>query len=179
LIVDQSDLRMRFEELMLPHLSAAYNLARWITRRETEAEDLTQEAYIRALQFFVGYRGGDSRAWLLAIVRNTCYSWLQRKRPHEAHVEFDDVTQILEDEGADPEELLLHEATATLIQGVLEQMPVELREVLILREQEEMSYKAIAEVIGAPIGTVMSRLARARGRVRTLLSLSMKSEVLR
>jgi len=169
-IVDDSDSRARFEELMLPHLGAAYNLARWITRHDADAEDLTQESYVRALRFFKSYRGSDNqacRAWLLTIVRNTCYSWLQRARPHET---FDEVADVLEDDHADPEELLLHKATAALIQRALEQMPLELREVLILREQEELSYNEIAEVVGAPLGTVMSRLSRARGRVRTLLS---------
>jgi RNA polymerase sigma factor (sigma-70 family) len=177
LIVDHSDLHARFEELMLPHLGAAYNLARWITRRDTDAEDLTQEAYVRALQFFEGYRGGDSRAWLLTIVRNTCYSWLQRARPYDTAPPFEEVAPLLEDGGVDPEGLLLNKATGVLIQQALEQMPLELREVLILREQEELSYKEIAEVVGVPIGTVMSRLARARGRVRTLLS--RESEVVR
>jgi RNA polymerase sigma factor (sigma-70 family) len=175
--VDQSDLRLRFEALMLPHMGAAYNLARWITRREADAEDLTQEAFIRALQAFEGYRGGNSRAWLLTIVRNTCYSFLQRTRPHEAREGFDEVAHLLEDAGADPETLLLQQATAGLVQRALEQMPLEQREVLVLREQEELSYTQIAEVVGAPIGTVMSRLARARGRVRTLLS--KESEVVR
>jgi RNA polymerase sigma factor (sigma-70 family) len=174
--VDQSDLRPQFEALMLPHMSAAYNLARWLTRRDADAEDMTQEAYIRALQAFRGYRGGNSRAWLLTIVRNTCYSWLQRTRPHEADG-FDDLAQVLEDDGADPEALLLQQATAGRVHKALEQMPLEQREVLILREQEEMSYAQIAEVVGVPIGTVMSRLARARGRVRTLLS--KESEILR
>ena len=170
---------------MLPHMAAAYNLARWITRRDADAEDLTQEAFIRALQAFEGYRGGNSRAWMLTIVRNTCYSWLQRNRPHEAKAveSFDEVAHLLEDEGADPEALLLQQATAGVVQRALEQMPLDQREVLILREQEELSYTQIAEVIGAPIGTVMSRLARARGRVRTLLSketlLSKVSEVVR
>jgi RNA polymerase sigma factor (sigma-70 family) len=169
--VDGSDRRARFEALMLPHLDAAYNLARWLTRRDADAEDLTQEAYVRALQFFDGYRGGDSRAWLLAIVRNTCYTWLQRTRPQEAAATpFDDVAHETRDEGADPEVLLLHKATAAVVRRALDQMPVELREVLILREHEGLSYKEIAEVVGTPIGTVMSRLARARGRVRSLLS---------
>jgi len=155
---------------MLPHLGAAYNLARWITRRDTDAEDLTQEAYIRALKYFDGYRGGDTRAWLLSIVRNTCYTWLQRTRPFETVADFDEVAQELQAEGANPEALLLQRGTSVQVQQALEQMPLELREVLILREQEELSYKEIAEVIGTPIGTVMSRLARARGRVRALLS---------
>jgi RNA polymerase sigma-70 factor (ECF subfamily) len=176
--VDQSDLRLRFEALMLPHMAAAYNLARWITRRDVDAEDLTQEAFIRALQAFEGFRGGNSRAWLLTIVRNTCYTFLQRNRPHEAR-EVEDVVHLLEDEGADPEALLLQQATAGMVRRVLEQMPLEQREVLILREQEELSYTQIAEVVGAPIGTVMSRLARARGRVRTLLTKEKESEVVR
>jgi RNA polymerase sigma-70 factor (ECF subfamily) len=168
-VSDLSDPRARFEELMLPHLDAAYNLARWITRRDQDADDLTQEAYVRAWQFFQSFRGGDSRAWLLTIVRNTCYSWLQRTRRWEPTTAFDERLHGGEDERADPEMLLLHKATSDLVRRALEQMPVELREVLVLREQEGLSYKEIADVVGTPIGTVMSRLARARGRARTLL----------
>ena len=155
---------------MLPHLDAAYNLARWLTRRDADAEDLTHEAYVRALQFFAGYRGGDSRAWLLTIVRNTCYTWLQRTRPHETVAAAEDAAEAIEDLGADPEMLLMNKATAAALQRALDRLPIDLREVLILREQEGLSYKDIADVVSAPIGTVMSRLSRARGRVRTLLS---------
>jgi RNA polymerase sigma-70 factor (ECF subfamily) len=169
--VDVSNSRARFDDLMLPHLDAAYNLARWLTRRDEDAEDLTQEAYVRALQFFDSYRGGDSRAWLLAIVRNTCYSWLQRKQPTQAAtMEFDETVHGIDEDALSAEQLLLNKATAAAVQRAIEQVPVELREVLVLREHEGLSYKEIADVVGAPIGTVMSRLARARGRLRTLLA---------
>ncbi len=169
-VSDESELRARFEALMVPHLDAAYNLARWLSRREQDAEDLTQEAFVRAWQFFDGYRGGDSRAWLLTIVRNTCYSWLQRTRPQEMTDEFDEAVHGVDAVVADPEMLLLSKSTASLVQRALEQLPVGLREMLVLRELEGLSYKEIADVVGVPIGTVMSRLARARGRVRKLLS---------
>jgi RNA polymerase sigma-70 factor (ECF subfamily) len=155
---------------MVPHLDAAYNLARWLSRREQDAEDVTQEAFVRAWQFFDGYRGGDSRAWLLTIVRNTCYSWLQRTRPQETTAVFDETVHGIDEDVADPEMLLLHKSKASIVQRALEQVPIDLREVLVLRELEGLSYKEIADVVGAPIGTVMSRLARARGRVRKLLT---------
>lgn len=158
---------------MLPHLSAAYNLARWLTRNDHDAEDVVQEAYLRAFRFFGGYRGGESRAWLLSIVRHTCYTWLQRNRTHEL-TEFDEETHALEADTPTPEAALLQRADQQLLRRALEELPVEFREVLILRELEGLSYKEVAEVAGVPIGTVMSRLARARLRLQQALTVCPK-----
>jgi RNA polymerase sigma-70 factor (ECF subfamily) len=162
----------RFEQLALPHLDAAYNLARWLTRNDTDAEDVVQEAFLRAFKFFDGYRGGSERAWLLTIVRHTCYSWLQRNRPAEVIAGYDleaaDAAEAGRDPGvrslADqgPEIALMHQADEDLLNALIAELPPQYREVVILRELEDLSYKEIAEVAAIPIGTVMSRLARAR-----------------
>lgn len=157
-----------FEQLVLPHLDAAYNLARWIVRNDADAEDLTQEATLRALKFFGGFHGGDSRAWLLTIVRNTCYTWLQQNRAHEPSTPFDEELHSVQD--ANPETILLEGADRQLLKQALESLAVEFREVIILRELEGLSYKEIADIVGVPIGTVMSRLARARKRLQLCLN---------
>ncbi len=160
-----------FEEVALPHLSSAYNLARWLTRNDHDAQDVVQEAYLRALKFFSGFRGGDGRSWLLRIVRNTCYTWLQRNRPAEvaANVSEDEV-EAIESGDPDPEALMLKKGNAELVQQALDELPLEFREVVIMRELEGLSYKEIAEVSDIPIGTVMSRLARARTRLQQRLA---------
>jgi RNA polymerase sigma-70 factor, ECF subfamily len=155
-----------FGEYLLPHLNAAYNLARWLTGNDQDAEDLAQEAYLRALRFFGGFRGGDPRAWLLKIVRNTCYTWLQQNRAQAPMTAFDEEIHTDEGETSDPATLLLQKADRQLIQRALEELPLKFREILVLRELEGLSYKEIAEVAGVPMGTVMSSLARARGRLR-------------
>jgi RNA polymerase sigma-70 factor (ECF subfamily) len=160
------DKLVRFEEAILPHLGAAYNLARWLTRDAHDAEDVVQEAYLRALQFFGGFRGGDGRAWLLAIVRNTCYTWLERKRAHKPATAFDEETHGAAPAAQGPDAQLLRQEDAQLLRRALEELPPEFREVIVLRELEDLSYRQIAEVTGAPIGTVMSRLARARERLQ-------------
>ena len=159
----------RFEEAVLPHLSAAFNLARWLTGNDHDAEDVVQESYLRALKFFAGFRGGNSRPWLLAIVRNTCYTWLRRNRMDEVKTELDEEIHELDEGASNPETMLLAAARSDLVARALEDLPVALREAVILREMEGMSYKEIADVAGVPIGTVMSRLARARGRLQKLL----------
>jgi RNA polymerase sigma-70 factor (ECF subfamily) len=166
-----------FEEAVLPHLDAGYNLARWLTRNETDAEDVVQEAYLRAFKFFGGFRGADARSWLLAIVRNTCYTWMQQNRSRELSVPLDDEHHELEAEDLNPEELLLQSADTTMVTQALEELPVEFREVLVLRELEEMSYKEIAGIADLPIGTVMSRLARGRKRLQQVLTSKMHVEV--
>lgn len=158
-----------FEQTFLPYMSAAYNLARWLTGSDQDAQDVVQEAYLRAVRFFGGYRGGNSKAWFLTIVRHTAYSWLHRSQGHEPTTSFDVEVHDIEDKSQDPEMELLQSATKQDLQAALDRLPVEFREALVLREMEELSYKAIAEVSGLPIGTVMSRLARARRKLRELL----------
>jgi len=165
----------RFEEVVLPHLDAAYNLARWLTRDEQDAADVVQEAYLRALKFFDGFHGGDSRAWLLAIVRNTGYTWLRQNRALDLAV-FDEELHSGGCEAFNPERLLLQRADRQLVRAALEELPVEFREVLVLRELEGLSYKEIAAIAGLPLGTVMSRLARARQRLEQALTRRLDKE---
>jgi RNA polymerase sigma factor (sigma-70 family) len=168
-------LLQNFEEVVLPHLGAAYNLARWLTRNDTDAEDVVQEAYLRAFRFFGSFHGGDGRPWLLAIVRNTCYTWMQHNRSPELAIPLDDDLQI-ESKDLNPEALLLQSADTQMVKQALQELPVEFREVLVLRELEGLSYKQIADVSDIPIGTVMSRLARARKRLQQILASREKKE---
>ena len=157
-----------FEETVLPHLDAAYNLARWLTRDERDAEDVVQEAFLRALRHFRTFKGGDARPWLLAIVRNTFYTWRKSNRSQDEETLEED-KHPLADETSDPELLLLRETDRQLLRNALHQLPKEFLEVIVLREFEELSYKQIAEIVQIPCGTVMSRLARARKRLVRLL----------
>jgi RNA polymerase sigma factor (sigma-70 family) len=159
-------------EQLLSHLHAAYNLARWLTRNDTDAEDVVQEAYLRAFKHFRSFHGDDSRPWLLAIVRNTFYTWLQQNRAAERQTPFDEEIHIAEDDHLNPEGLLLQKANNQLVRQVIEELPAEFREVIVLRELEGLSYKQIADVTEIPMGTVMSRLARARKRLERSLSQS-------
>lgn len=159
-----------FEQTILPHLGAAYNLARWLTRNDTDAEDVVQEAYLRAFKFFGSFRGGDSRAWLLTIVRNTCYTWRQQNRTKELTTVFDEELHGTENELSNPETLLSETLNAEMLKKTLDKLPVEFREVLVLRELEGFSYKEIADVVNVPLGTVMSRLARARKQLQQTLA---------
>jgi RNA polymerase sigma-70 factor (ECF subfamily) len=166
--------RARFEGTVGPYVSAAYNLARWLTRDPHDAEDVVQEALLRAFTFFDGFRGTDARAWVLKIVRNTCFTWLHTNRPGEiVALDTIDLSELpstgygsLDD---DPEILALRRTTAAELHDALAGLPASLREVLVLREMEGMSYKEIAVVIEAPIGTVMSRLSRGRADLRNAL----------
>ena len=158
----------RFEQAVLPHLDAAYNLARWLTRNDSDAEDVVQEAALRAFKFFGGFRGGDSRAWLLTIVRNACYTWLRQNRAQELEAPFDEEAHGVE--GDNPETILLEDVDRQMLKEALEELPVEFREAIVLRELEGLSYKEIAAVADVPLGTVMSRLARARKRLQLRLS---------
>ena len=167
----------RFEQAVLPHLAAAYNVARWLTRDEHDAADVVQDAYVRALTFFDSFHGGDSRAWLLTIVRHTCYTWLRRHRGHELATAFDDERHSGEREASNPERLLLQRADRQTLREALEALPVEYREVMVLRELEGLSYKEIAGIADLPLGTVMSRLARARKRLQTWLADRLQREV--
>lgn len=160
--------RERFEECVLPHLDAAFNLARWLLRDRPNAEDATQEALLRAFRSFAGFRAGDARAWLLQIVRNCCYTWLKANRPYE------DLSETSEDampSGApSPEAQAIASQDRARIVRALESLPVHFREILVLRELEDCSYKEIAAITSHPIGTVMSALARARRQLRETLS---------
>ena len=159
-----------FEQAVLPHLDAAYNLARWLMRNEQDAQDAVQEAYLRAFRFFPGFRGGDARAWLMKIVRNTCYTWLQVNRPLQDAAEFDESLFPPDSHVPNPEEVVLQNDSGFLVRKAMEELPANIREVLILRELEGMSYKEIADITGMPTGTVMSSLSRARGRLRQALT---------
>src|SRR4030095_17039508 len=159
-----------FEEAVLPHLTAAYNLARWLTRDETDAQDVVQEAYLRAYKHFGNFHGGHGRPWLLAIVRNTCYTWMQHNRSPELTIPLDDALHEIESKDLNREALLMQSADTQMVRKALEELPVEFREVLVLRELEGLSYKQIADVADIPIGTVMSRLARARKRLQQSLA---------
>lgn len=160
---------MNFEEAVMPHLDAAYNLARWLMRNEHDAQDMVQEAYLRAFRFFGGFHGTDARAWLLTIVRNTCYTWLKRKQAPEFTCDFEEAVMTKESDEPDPESSHELKVQAQLINEAIEKLPAEFREVVILRELEELSYKEIAAITGIPIGTVMSRLSRARKRLLAYL----------
>ena len=159
-----------FEEAALPHLGAAYNLARWLTRDDTDAEDVVQEAYLRAFRHFGSFHGGNGRPWLLAIVRNTCYTWMQQNRAPELLTAFDEEIHAVAEDHLNPETRLLKKADNELLRQALEELPAEFREVIVLRELEGLSYKQIADVAEIPVGTVMSRLARARKRLQQSLA---------
>ena len=167
---------VRFEDVALPHLPAAYNLARWLVRNDQDAEDVVQEAYLRAFKFFGGYRGGESRTWLLTIVRNTCYSWLQRNRSRELTDSIDETHEEATIDFANPELRLIQNADAQMVRAALTDLPLEFREVMIMREMEGLSYKEISGVADLPMGTVMSRLARGRKRLYLLLAARMGIE---
>src|SRR5262249_45491520 len=147
-----------FERQVMPLLPAAYNLARWLMKDERDAQDAVQESYLRAFRFFGGFQGGTPRAWLLKIVRNTCYTRLQQSRSQQVTEEFDEEHFSADPGALNPEEALLQNETGRLVRQALETLPANLRETLVLRELEGMSYREISEVTGMPIGTVMSRL---------------------
>ena len=170
---DDAELK-RFEQLALPHLDAAYNLARWLTHNDQDARDVVQEAMLRALRYFGGFRGGEARPWLLQIVRHTCWSWLEQNRPAE-------VVPIDDDDGAawrelpapaahEPPMVAARNAERDQVNRALAALPAAYREGLVLRELEDLPYRDIARIAGIPLGTVMSRLARARERMRQVLA---------
>ena len=148
----EHDQRQNFEQTVLPHLDAVYNLARWMMRNEQDAQDVSQEAYLRALRFFPGFRGGDARPWLLKIARNTCYSWLQVNQPLKNAAEFDENSFSPESHAPNPEDIVLQKDGRNLIRKALEMLAPNSREVLILRELEGMSYKEIADVTSVCLG---------------------------
>src|SRR6476646_537090 len=159
-----------FEEVVLPHLDAAFNYARWLTKSDADAEDVVQDAAVRALRFFSSLRNDDARAWLLTIVRNTWYARFSKVGHADRHAVFDDMKDERPDEQLDPEALVIQRQAVERVHRAIEEMPVDFREVVVLRELEGLSYKEIAAVIGTPIGTVMSRLARSRERLLAVLA---------
>jgi RNA polymerase sigma-70 factor (ECF subfamily) len=169
--------RQRFEHLVLPHVDAAFNLARWLLRRREDAEEVAQEALLRACRFFQGFHGGDARAWLLQIVRNTCYSWLEKNRPRELMVEFDE--ELHPRPVATPESIAIADEDRERLSRALETLPSRFREILVLRELEGCSYKEIAAITSIPIGTVMSSLSRARRQLYSVLTNSHQKEAAR
>jgi len=161
--------RGAFEEVVLPHLDAAFNYARWLTKSDADAEDVVQDAAVRALRFFPSLRNDDARAWLFTIVRNTWYARFSKVGGADRHAVVDDMKDERRDEQLDPEALVIQQQAVERMRRAIEGLPVDFREVIILRELEGLSYKEIAAVIRAPIGTVMSRLARGRERLLAML----------
>jgi len=161
--------RGAFDAVVGPHLNAAFNYARWLTRNDADAEDIVQDAAIRAFRYFGSLRNDNPRAWLLTIVRNTWYARAAQRAARPRLVEYDEMTHAQPDDRPDPEALALQQQTANRVRQAVESLPDDFREVIVLRELEGMSYKEIAEVAGIPMGTVMSRLARARERLLGVL----------
>ena len=165
-----------FEAIMLPHMDAAYNLARWLLRNEQDAQDIVQEAYLRAFKSFSGFHGSNGRAWLLTIVRNTAYTLLKKNRAADLTITFDEEVHASGRESVSPAAILEHAEDAELIKNAMNELPAEFREILTLRHQEELSYQEIGEILKIPTGTVMSRLARARAKLREYLTSQMSQE---
>lgn len=152
----------RFEKLVMPHLNAGYNLARWLARDADDAADVVQDACLRAMRYIDSLNRGDARSWFLTIVRHAFYDWCERNRPAELVHNDEAVAAAIDRAAIDPEQAVLRRSDAKTLTDAVAELPLAFREVLILREMEELSYKEIARVVGIPIGTVMSRLARAR-----------------
>ena len=159
-----------FEAALLPHLDAAHNLARWLTRNEQDAQDVVQEAYLRAFRSFSGFHGSNGRAWLLTIVRNTSYTLLKKNRSADLTTPFDEEIHASGHESVSPATILEHSEDAELIKEAMDELPAEFREILALRHQEGLSYKEIADIAQIPPGTVMSRLSRARAKLKECLA---------
>jgi RNA polymerase sigma-70 factor (ECF subfamily) len=169
--------RARFELLVLPHLDAAFNLARWLLRNRADAEEIAQESMLRAYKFFGGYHGGDARAWLLQIVRNTCYTWLEKNRRADLMTEFDE--KLYPHTTGSPETLAIAAGERDRLTRALETLHPRSREILVLREIEGCSYKEIAAITSIPIGTVMSALSRARRQLQLVLVNPARQEAVR
>jgi RNA polymerase sigma-70 factor (ECF subfamily) len=165
-----------FEEAMLPHLDAAHNLARWLLRNEQDAQDVVQEAYLRAFKSFGGFHGSNGRAWLLTIVRNTSYTLLKKNRAVDLTTTFDEEIHATDHDLASPATILEHAEDAELIRKAMDELPAEFREILALRHQEGLSYKEIGEILKIPNGTVMSRLARGRAKLKEYLAAQIGKE---
>ena len=165
-----------FEAMMLPHLDAAHNLARWLLRNEQDVQDVVQEAFLRAFKSFGGFHGSNGRAWLLTIVRNTSYTLLKRKHAVDLSTAFDEEIHRSDDESVNAATILERSEDAELVREAMDELPVEFREILTLRHQEDLSYKEIADIVQISPGTVMSRLARARGKLKERLGARINRE---
>jgi RNA polymerase sigma-70 factor (ECF subfamily) len=165
-----------FEAMMLPHMDAAHNLARWLMRNEQDAQDIVQEAYMRAFKSFSGFHGSNGRAWLLTIVRNTAYTLLKKNHAVDLTTPFDEEIHARSHESVSPAAILEHAEDAELMNSAMNDLPAEFREILTLRHQEELSYQEIGDILKIPVGTVMSRLARARAKLREYLASRMSQE---
>ena len=167
----------QFETTVLVHIDAAYNLAHWLTGSGHDAEDVVQEAFIKAFRFFDSYHGGNARAWVLTIVRNTCYTWLRKNRDRNTVI-FDEqqldgdatLEQVNSMTSKNPETMLLNLENTALINKALQQLSLDRREVIILRDLEGLTYKEIAEIVNLPLGTIMSRLSRGRSQLQKILA---------
>ena len=165
-----------FEQTMLPHLDAAHNLARWLLRNEQDAQDVVQEAYLRAFRSFAGFRGSNGRAWLLTIVRNTSYTLLKKNYAVDLTTTFDEEIHATDHESPSPTTILEHAEDAELIRNAMNELPADFREILTLRHQEDLSYQEIGDILKIPAGTVMSRLARARAKLKGYLISNISQE---
>lgn len=173
--MNESTKKLHFQAVVIPHINSAFNLARWLTHGHADTEDIVQEAYLRAFKFFDSFHGEDGRVWLLGIVRNTFYSWYQQNKGQSPHMQFDEYlhgsneeSDLLQD--ANPEHILIQKDSQRLLQQAMRELPTEFREVMVMRELEELTYKQIAEIIQIPIGTVMSRLGRGRKQLAAILA---------
>jgi RNA polymerase sigma factor (sigma-70 family) len=172
-----ADQRSQFEQVMLPHLDAAFNLARWLTQDEHAAEDVVQEAYFRAARYFGSFRGGDGRPWLLSVVRRASFDWLAKRKSQSAET-FNEEVHDFGDESSNPQFLAIRNFEQARVRQTLEEMPPQLREVIVLRELEGLSYQEVATVAEIPIGTVMSRLSRGRDELQRRLASGAEAETI-
>ncbi len=172
-VLDPQD-QVRFEQLVLPHLDAAFNLARWLLRSRADAEDVAQDAVLRSYRFFLSFHGGDARAWLLQIVRNTCYTWQEKNRPVQQMTEFNEELHTVS--SVSPESLAIAASNRDQLTRALESLPPRQREIIVLRELEGCSYKEISAITSIPIGTVMSALSRARRQLQLALTTPAREE---
>jgi RNA polymerase sigma factor (sigma-70 family) len=167
--------KLRFQTAIMPHIDSAFNLARWLTRGHQDAEDIVQESYLSAYNYFDGFRGEDGRVWLLGIVRNTFYTWYQKGKVNNQHTQYEEELHSLnevadEPNSSNPERILIQKDSQRLLQQAMRELPIEFREVMVMRELENLSYKQIAEIIQIPIGTVMSRIGRGRKQLAAILT---------
>jgi RNA polymerase sigma-70 factor (ECF subfamily) len=174
--VDEQNKQARFQDLIMPHLDAAYNLAFWLVRNTSDAEDVVQEAFLRAFKFLDGFHGGNSRAWLLSIVRNASYDWLRANRKNDEMIEFDEELHGPEAILSESEAIVTRTTQQQVVRQAIEDLPAGFREVTILRELEGASYREIAEIVKVPLGTVMSRLARARDQLQRCLPARLRQD---